>query len=149
MNSQFPAFLNSGDDLNVFLEGFWSGTFPGKQWTHGAHVAMAACVLWSEPIRIALPMIRDGIRAYNVAQGGQNTPTSGYHETLTRLWIGAVAAFLATLPADIGRLEAAQAAYARFAGSSSMFKPMYSFDLVKSEQARAEWVAPDAGPFAA
>ena len=114
-----------------------------KQWTHGAHVAMAASVLWSEPVRVALPLIREGIKKFNVAQGGANTATSGYHETLTRLWVGLVAGFLASLPADASRLEAVRAAHRRFAGERGFFKSWYSFDVVKSERARAEWVPPD------
>lgn len=141
-----PDFLKTEENLDGFLRSFQSGTFPKKEWTHGAHVVLAASVLWAEPVRIALPLIRDGIRCYNVAQGTANTANSGYHESLTRLWVGVVAAFLASLPADSSRLEAAVAAHRQFSRAGGMFRCWYSFDVIQSEEARAAWVPPDTPP---
>jgi hypothetical protein len=104
---------------------------------------MAAAILWSTPVPRALDVIRDAIRHYNASQGGHNTDTSGYHETLTRLWIGAVAATLTTLPSGIARLESVRRVYRAYARRSGLFRNWYGFDLLKSIHARKEWVAPD------
>jgi uncharacterized protein len=138
-----PPWLASEERFDAFLAAFVGGTFPIAWWTHGAHVAMAASVLWSMPVRQALTVIRERIKCYNVSQGGQNTESSGYHETLTRLWIGAVASLLATLPDACTRLEAARRAHHAFARRSSLFRGWYDTDLLKHNAARRDWVAPD------
>lgn len=138
-----PAYLESEATLDAFLAGFHDGTFPIAQWTHGAHVVMAVGVLWRHAVPHALTVAREAIRHYNERQGGRNTATSGYHETLTRLWLGAIAGFLATVPTDCGRVEAARLAWYAFAGQRSLFKEWYSYDLVSSVAARADWCAPD------
>ncbi len=138
-----PPWLASEDAFDDFLAGFEAGTFPASWWTHGAHVAMAAAYLWTTPVPQALPLIRARIRHFNVSQGGENTESSGYHETLTRLWIGAVASSLATLPDSCTRLEAARRAHRTFARRSSLFRDWYETDLLKHAAARRDWVAPE------
>lgn len=138
-----PPWLESEEAFDEFLAGFEAGTFPIAWWTHGAHVAMAAAYLWTTPVPRALPLVREHIRHYNVRQGGQNTETSGYHETLTRLWIGAVASALASLPASCTRLEAARRAHHVFGRRSSLFRDWYDPDLLKHNAARRDWVAPE------
>jgi len=141
-DDSFPPWLESEDALEAFLAAFRRGAFPIAWWTHGAHVAMAASILWSTPVPRALNEIRDAIRHYNVMQGGQNTESSGYHETLTRLWIGLVSSTLAALPPGGGRLAAARYAYHAFARRSSFFRDWYDYDLLKSPEARRHWVPP-------
>lgn len=138
-----PSYLASESTLDTFLAGFHDGTVPIKEWTHGAHVVMATAVLWTHPMPVALDRTRAAIRKYNEAQGGQNTATSGYHETLTRLWLAAVASYLATLPTGCTRVEAARLAWREFSTTRMLFKEWYSYDLVTSVQARATWQPPD------
>ena len=140
--TSLPPWLKSADALDAFMDAFRSGTFPIAWWTHGAHVAMAAAVLWDAPVQRALNEIRAAIRLYNESQGGQNTESSGYHETLTRLWIGVVAASLAALPTGTGRLEAARHVYRAFAHRSDFFRDWYDDDLLTSSGARRGWVPP-------
>lgn len=138
-----PPWLASERTLDAFLAAFRDGTLPISSWTHGAHVAMAAAVLWDTPVVRALDDIRDAIKRYNVSQGGENSESSGYHETLTRLWLGVVAAALAGVPTGSTRLDAVRHAYRAFARRSAYHRDWYAFDVVKSTQARREWVAPD------
>ena len=145
-DESFPPWLASEATLDALLRGFRDGSFPSASWTHGAHVAMAAAFLWDTPVVYALDDIRRAIRNYNVSQGGENSESSGYHETLTRLWVGAVAASLVAVPSGSSRLDAVRHAYRAFARRSSYFRDWYSFDLLTSTQARREWVAPDGGP---
>lgn len=72
--------------------------------------------------------------------------SSGYHETLTRFWIGVVAASLAAAPAGCTRLDAVRHTYRGFVRRSALHREWYSFDVIKSSDARRAWVAPDGEP---
>jgi hypothetical protein len=87
--------------------------------------------------------LREAIPRYNISQGGQNTDTSGYHETLTRFWVERLADFVATCSAQSSVEERALAAVTKFGPRSRLFEDYYSFDVVKSLEARRAWVAPD------
>jgi len=140
-----PAFLASERALARFLDRWRAGTLPKSEWTHAAHVAVAACLLFDHPADEALEKIRAGILHYNTCVGTANTDHSGYHETLTRFWTGLISDFLGTHP-SASRLEFVRAALLRFAGDSTLFRSYYSFDVVKDVRARREWIAPDCQP---
>src|SRR5437879_5956474 len=95
------------------LAAFENGSFPKDGWNHAAHLRIAAIYLITHAPEEALRRMRDGVRRYNEAVGGQNTEDSGYHETLTRFWMAVAAAFLADLPAVTQR-EKIQALVDRF-----------------------------------
>jgi hypothetical protein len=130
--------------LSSFIEGFESGAYPKAQWTHQAHVAMAAHYLTLLPVPEATRIIRARIPAYNAAQGGQNTADLGYHETLTVFWVGIVAGFLAGLPEGMARIEMIAAAAERFAQESGFHKKFYGHDIAADVEARRHWVPPPA-----
>lgn len=132
--------------LAEFLKAFEEGTYPIKQWTHESHIIMAACYLTGLSEEAATPVIREGIKHYNLSQGGQNTDTSGYHETLTIFWIRIVAAFLDSLPSDLSRLDKVRACANKFGSVSGLFRDYWSYDLLQSQEARKEWREPDVRP---
>ncbi len=60
--------------------GVLDGTLPKTAWTHAAHFAATLHLLRHRP-DLALPRMLPGvIRAYNIACGGTNTDSAGYHE---------------------------------------------------------------------
>lgn len=130
-------------ELDEFLRGFEEGTYPVKQWTHAAHLAMAGGYLTRMSADEALPFLRERIAAYNVAQGGVNTDSSGYHESLTVFWIKLVAAHLAGLDAAMSRVDKVRSVVETFAPRRDIFREYWSFDVVKSVEARRSWVPPD------
>jgi len=138
-------FASSEAALSSFLDQWRAGTLPKKEWTHAAHVAVAACHVFDHPADEALRKIRAGIIHYNACVGTANTDHSGYHETLTRFWCGLIADFLRTR-AFSSRLEFVRAALNRFGRDSSLFRSYYAFDVVKDVRARREWIAPDLQP---
>lgn len=78
------AFLDSPDALEAFVRAWKTGTLPRARWSRAAHVAVAAYHafhLGSE----AYPEMRSGILHFKDCCGIENTDTSGYHETLTRV----------------------------------------------------------------
>lgn len=130
--------LESEEALSAFLREFEGGTFPASQFHHGEHLAVAAYYIRGHDDAEA--RMRSAIRSFNVAQGGKNTDDAGYHETLTLFWLGLVRA---NLKADLGRLEAVREIVALFAPRRDLFRGYYSFDVVKSKEARLRWVCPD------
>lgn len=133
--------------LEEFLRGFREGTYPEPRWKHREHVIMAVCYLLDHSVDAATPLIREGIQSYNLAQGGQNTAAKGYHETLTIFWIRIVDRFLAGLPGGTPRLAAARLAVDTFAPQRDLYKQYWSFDVLRSTEARFQWIPPDLKTF--
>lgn len=113
------------------------------EWTHEAHLAACLWLLRERP-DIAperdLPAI---IRAYNVAVGGENTDSAGYHETLTQLYIGAIRRFAATLPPETPLAEAVHRLLASEIAARDWPLRFYSRDRLFSVEARRHFVEPD------
>jgi len=148
-----PEHLANDEALSEFLHGFEAGTLPKAEWTHGAHVAAAAYYLHRNAHQSAydtayasvLPLIRQRIQSFNLAVGGANTATSGYHETLTRFWLRVVVAHLRDRRPGTP-LEAAQSAVAEFGEQRALHTLYYSGDVVKDSEARLGWREPDLLP---
>ena len=128
------------------LRAFEECSFPREQWNHAAHLRVAACYLLNRSREEALGCMRTGVRRYNESIGGKNTDDSGYHETLTRFWMAVAGAFLASLPTTTPSAEKIEALVHQFGPRRDLFRDYYSFDVVKSRQARREWIAPDLKP---
>lgn len=134
------SYLENEAALTEFVNSFETGTFPGKQWKHAEHVALAACYLYAMPLSEATDRARSRIRAYNESQGGKNTEDSGYHETLTVFWLLIVEQ---AIDRKLPRVEATRAIAARFAAQRDLYREYYSFELLTSREARACWIPPD------
>jgi hypothetical protein len=79
------------EELDALLHAFETGTLPKPHWTHEAHLAVGAHYVFTLGETQAMDQMRTRVRTYNEAVGTANTATSGYHETLTRMWINALA----------------------------------------------------------
>lgn len=78
-----------------FLRQFEDCTLAYAHWTHRAHLRVAYLYLARFGLAGAIPKVTAGIRAFNQAKGIVDTPTGGYHETMTVAWLHLVAAMLA------------------------------------------------------
>lgn len=124
-------------------EGLLARSLPKAEWTHEAH--LAAC-LWLIRERTDFVPERDmpgTISAYNLAVGTGNTDSSGYHETLTQLYIRGVRAFAATLPAGTSLVDAVNALLESEIGDRNWPLCFYSKQRLFSVDARRGWVEPD------
>jgi hypothetical protein len=92
----------------------------------------------------AIDRIREGIQFLNGCHGTPNTDTRGYHETLTRFWVGIVAGFLKERGGR-SELELVNELIESYAGRSGLWRDYYSFDLLKSAESRRGWIEPDIG----
>jgi hypothetical protein len=135
-------YLKSEEGLEEFSTRFENGTLPGSDFSHSAHVAICCMHLYREDAETALNHLRVAIPRFNLSAGGQNTDTSGYHETLTVFWVRVLAAFHAREPWN-SRLGFVLKGIAEFGGRSKLHTEYYSFDVVQSKEARRTWIAPD------
>jgi hypothetical protein len=93
----------------------------------------------------ALAKMRKCVRKYNESVGGKNTDTSGYHETITVMWIRLLDE-LKRECAEMDRAPFAALAIERFAMRRDIFREYYDFDLVGSAEARLRWIEPTLKP---
>jgi hypothetical protein len=143
MTTDYPVRLFADDAaIRRVGEGLLARTLPSTEWTHEAH--LAAC-LWlvrerrDVALEVELPAI---IRAYNESVGGVNDDTQGYHETLTRFYIGVVRAHHADT-AELALFEAVNALLAAPEGQRDWPLHFYSHGRLFSAAARREFLAPD------
>ncbi len=136
------AELASAETLAQFVRDWEQDRIPGDQWTHAAHVAMAAHYLQTLPKEEALSRVRKGIWAYAEARGVPNARLGrGYHETLTVFWVELCDRYLRSCGKQ--GIEAARAVVDYYANQSKLHKEYYSGDIVMSAKAKANWVEPD------
>jgi hypothetical protein len=90
----------------------------------------------------ALNIVRERIRAYNVAVGTANTDSSGYHETLTRLYLDGIAAHRARHSGELLPKLLALLLDTPLARSDWPLE-FYSRERLYSVLARRQWVEPD------
>lgn len=123
------------------LRRFEDHSLPHEQWNHRAHLKVAYLYLQQFPFPEALERMRTGIKAYNAAHGIQDTPTGGYHETLTQVWLQLVSTTLR----QFGPADTADAFFDAQSQLSSKRAPLlfYSRDLIMSAEAKRAFVAPD------
>ena len=133
---------HSQDEIRSLIEGFENGTLPKIQWTHQAHLVMAVWYLSKLDVPVATDIIRNGIKGYNAAVGGENTDTSGYHETITLFYIWFVKKFLTNSNSENSLLENTNNFCAQYGDKNLPFE-YYSKELLMSVEARRNWVEPD------
>ena len=117
-----------------------------EEWTHAAHLTVGAWHVNRYGATEALPMLRDGIKRLNVSIGGANTPTSGYHETITAAYVVLIATFLDACPPGLPlAVRVERLLESPLAGRDILFS-FWSRERLMSTDARARWVEPDLGP---
>ena len=135
--------LDSDEALAAFMQGFFDGTFPGKEWHHREHVIMAGWHLLRFSEAETIERTSEAIKRYNLSQGGQNTDSSGYHHTLTVLWVRIAGHALAQQPMGLGERERLRLLADEYSAKTRLYQEYYSYDVVKSTAARLNWVEPD------
>jgi hypothetical protein len=130
------------EGIDVFLAAFEDGSLPKERWTHSAHILGGACYVHSFKETAALDRMRSKVSAYNLAVGGQNTESSGYHETVTVLWIKLLAQFRELHP-TLDRASFATLAVEHFAPQKDLLRRYYDYDVVASAEARRSWIPPN------
>jgi hypothetical protein len=144
----YPAAFGrarSEAELEELVAAFESAVIARSEWTHRAHLSMALVYLLRYGPELGPERIRAGILHYNAALAIEQTPTSGYHETITRFYVWVVQRFLASVDPTRPRHELANELFEQF-GDRSLPLQYYSKDRITSREARTGWVAPDLRP---
>jgi hypothetical protein len=144
----------------TFLEQFEACTLPYVHWTHRAHLRVAYLYVSRFGLEGAIPKVTAGIRAYNRSKGIVDTPTTGYHETMTVAWLHIVAAMLdeygptgAILPGSPRLLEEDAPTSLEFLEAQTqllekkLLRLFYSREVFGSPEAKYRFVHPDLAPF--
>jgi hypothetical protein len=120
-------------------------SLPKEAWTHAAHLTATLRLVRTrnENLERDMPGI---IQTYNVAVGGVNDDTSGYHETITQAYLAAIRAFVAALPAETSDSEASARLLATPMGDKAWPLTFWSRERLFSVAARRGWVEPDLKP---
>ncbi|MEQ1749394.1 MAG: hypothetical protein ABL974_08230 [Prosthecobacter sp.] len=134
--------FDTTQDIEAFIRDFETLRLPKSLWTHHAHLIVGLWYVTHHSPDVALSIVRQRIRAYNEAVGTANTDSSGYHETLTRLFLrGITAHALAhsseSLPSSLALLMHSPLA------NKDWPLTFYSRERLFSVAARHEWIEPD------
>jgi hypothetical protein len=113
-----------------------------EEWSHEAHLVAGFWYIHSLGAERALDRMRACIRNHNESVGTPNTDSSGYHETITCLYLHEIDGHRRNHPlqdfeACLTILLASELA------KSSWPLTLYSRERLFSTQARREWVEPD------
>ncbi|MCP5025386.1 MAG: hypothetical protein GY929_03800 [Actinomycetia bacterium] len=139
MLTKHSVMLNRMDEQTAAATyaAFRSRTLPKPQWTHEAHLAVCWTVLQTESPAEALEDLRVAISSYNESTNTPNTDSSGYHETLTRYFIAAVAQHRGRPLSDVlGSAECSRQAPAAH----------WSGDVLYRAEVRLGWMPPHLAP---
>ncbi len=143
------SHYTSDAEIERIGRGLLDRTLPRLEWTHAAHYAAALWIFRARP-DIDAPREMPGIIAgYNVAAGGENTDTAGYHETITQASLRETKRFLDAHPAS-RPLHAIHALLMDGPlGDREWMLDYWTRARLFSVEARQGWVEPDIAPLPA
>ncbi len=134
------------DEFADLLWRFRRRTLPKSSWTHAAHLAVGLWHVRRYGPERALPLLRARIRRLNDAHGTPNSETQGYHETITRAYVGLIAALLGALPPGTPVIDCVRSLFASPVSAKDALLMYYSKDRLMSVEARRQWIEPDRRP---
>jgi len=137
--------FTSAEAVRAVGEGLLARSLPKAEWTHEAHLAACAWLVLERPDIVPQRDLPGIIRAYNLAVGGINDDTQGYHETLTQLYVIGVARFVSGCTAP-GLLATVNALLESEIAPRDWPLRFYSRGHLFSVAARRGWVEPDLAP---
>jgi len=141
-----PRLFASDDAVRRVGEGLLGRTLPREEWTHEAHLAACLWLLRERPDIVLERELPGIIAGYNVAVGGRNSDSEGYHETITQAYIRVVALFLARQASDRPLVELVNALLRALEGRRDHLLDYWSHKRLFSVEARRRWVDPDLRP---
>lgn len=115
---------------------------PRAGWTHRAHLVTALWYLAHYGLDDGGERVRTGIKRFNAANGVEQTPDGGYHETITCFYLWVVARHLRDALPGTSLADLASTLVAAW-GDKNRPLEYYSRDRLFSWEARTGWVEPD------
>ena len=122
-------------------------TLAKPEWTHHAHLRTGLWHVVHHGPDEAIVLLRERIRALNESHGVANTPTGGYHETITRFYVWRIASVLDGVDRSRSLDDLAEELI-REHGDKNLPLEWWSKERLFSAEARFGWVEPDLRPLA-
>ena len=129
-------------EVESFIQEFEAERLPKDRWTHQAHLVAGFWYSSTLDPDEALTTIRARIRRHNESVGTPNTDSGGYHETITRLYMSAIAAHMCRHK-NAAFEESLALLLASPLSDSEWPLRYYSRERLFSVEARRRWVEPD------
>jgi hypothetical protein len=133
-------------EVEALVRDFETGALPRRRWTHAAHLVVALWYVRRCEWKTAVRLLRARIKFYNASHGVADTPTSGYHETITIFWLRAVRAFCARTQAHKRGLASLANEMLVALGDKNLPLKFYTRERLMSVEARSRYVEPDLRP---
>lgn len=134
-------------EYSRFVDSMVARTFPRERWGHQAHLAIGLWHVLRYSPTDSLLRLRGIIESYQEALGISNGRVRGYHETLTRFYIWAIADFAAGMSGTDSRISAVFRSLRASPLADRDFPFIYySPEVLHCPIARDLWVAPDLKP---
>ena len=138
--------LDALGDLDGLIGGFLACSLREEQWTHHAHLAVGLWHVEQFGAEEAFDRLRQGIRRLNESFGNVNTPTNGYHETITGAYVRLLAQFLAECPPDLPFADRVNLLISGPLAGKQVLLGFYTEETLGSSRARLAWQEPDLSP---
>ncbi|MEJ0100849.1 MAG: hypothetical protein WDO12_14540 [Pseudomonadota bacterium] len=129
-------------EVESFIAAFEALELPRERWTHEAHLVAGHWYAWRLGMPAALDEIRGRIRAHNESVGTTNTDSSGYHESITRLYMLVIDDHIAR-HSGMPFAASLRALLASPVAARDWPFTYYSRERLLSVDARRDWVPPD------
>ncbi len=126
-------------EIEAVVDGFESCTTAKDDFTHRSHLTVAAYYLHCFNQPDATQRMRSGLLRFLDHHG---VGRAKFHETLTVFWIRALSALLERLDQKLPLLEMTNAVIKSLGDSRLVFE-YYSEELLRTDETRNGWVAPD------
>jgi hypothetical protein len=137
-----PTPFLTVEDIHDLVAAFERCEIPRAAWNHRAHLVVALWYLVHYGAAEGAERVRRGIQRLNAANGVAQTPSGGYHETITRFYLWAVGRHLRDAPHGVSLADLANTLVAVW-GDKNRPLEYYSHDRLFSWEARTTWMEPD------
>lgn len=136
-------YFKNNQEAEELVRGFLDLSLDAKKFNHQGHLTVAIWYLNWYPMYKATDLIRENIRQFNVAKGGENTNSGGYHETITLFYMHVVDQFLANEGHSQDLAHLANTLIASEMGARDYPLQFYSKEKLFSVEARRDFVEAD------
>jgi hypothetical protein len=127
--------------VEAFIGRFEACSVPKEEWTHHAHLTAGYWYVRKLGATHALDEMRTRIRRHNESVGTANTDSSGYHETITCLYLAAIAEHIEE-HRELGFAEGLRRLLESELTDSHWPLRFYSREQLFSPEARRTWIEP-------
>jgi len=143
VNNTSVNYGSAGWDEDAFVQAFEACDYPPEKFRHADHIRLAWIYLRRYGAERAQGRIRTSIRNFATSVG--HAPK--YHETITLAWLRLVEAAYTATP-ELTDYVAFVSQHPTLLDKNALL-PFYSPQVLASDEARHQWIAPDLKPLPA